>query len=445
MPTYGTTSAPYGTVGQQYGRAGRAAAVQAYADVYGGFPASRVACPALWQADASSWAGLAELGPWQDAQRTAILTDGYLQEDTLTFQVADVPAGRYYPGGADAAVLAPGALLRPQWTVTTPAGTRAWWGLPYRVRPVPVGPRDALGPGLIPVEAEDWCRANLAAWLPIQQLGPWRTLLWLKGAQLLAGMPTALGTDTLGALVLAVCWWASGGKVHVDAAWQTPPHVTEAELDAGTPADAPSPLQGDGFTGRDALAYLTQYLPFRVRYAADGWLSLQGGTARRDSGWALRCAGDDDVGGPFDVPFEDLTPGLQQAEYTSVHVYWLTETPAPGGTAIDVVPHAAALSTHPRLPDTGPYARPQAFYDRVAPGSSVHTADGARALLARYLGAADTPTVTLDSAIPAPPLGDEIYVDDPPRAQGWYAVQQIGQPFGPGPQTWSLSWRAGGA
>ena len=62
------------------------------------------------------------------------------------------------------------------------------------------------------------------------------------------------------------------------------------------------------------------------------------------------------------------------------------------------------------------------------------------------LGAADTIAVTLDSALPAPPLGDEFRALAPPHIDGWYALTQITQPLGEAaPQQWAGAWRAVGA
>jgi hypothetical protein len=102
---------------------------------------------------------------------------------------------------------------------------------------------------------------------------------------------------------------------------------------------------------------------------------------------------------------------------------------------------AEAVSSHPRFPDSGYYAQRKLYRDRAGVGAA--TAQGiVDAFVAQQLAGADKLTVELDNAIPAPPLGDEVRVYDPPRADGWYAVTQVTQPLGLGAQSWQLEWRA---
>jgi hypothetical protein len=282
-------------------------------------------------------------------------------------------------------------------------------------------------------------------------------LVALKDAMVADGMPDTLG-NTMAALVHAVCWYVSDGRVAVMTDWDTPAYPTGVTLAAAV--DTPLSASGDAMTGAQALAWLYHFSPFRVCYAADGALEIWGGEARRDSGWVLACTPVSD-GGPLTVPWEKLTPHLEQPQYTSAAFWYVWEegiqSPPVGGTGTifgesgggggavgpPIIHHellAEASSTHPRFPDSGPYAQRKGFRDR-AMGSAITAQKIVDAFVAQQLAGADKLTIELDNAIPAPPLGDEVRVYDPPRADGWYAVTQVTQPLGLGAQSWQLEWR----
>lgn len=430
MATLG--SVKYGAA--KYGAAGQSASVDAFQALYGADVLMRRACVELWEAHASTLAGVAALPHYQEARRQAALADSFLQEETLTFAVAD-PAEVYWPGGVEADVLTPGALVRPRWEVTTPGGTETRWGLPYRVLPVPNAGQDSLGPGLLAVAADDWCRAALSQALPDASLTPLRQLVALKDDMVTnEGMPNP--GDTYMALCLAVAWYVSDGRASISSTWQSPTYPTGSAL--AEIVDAPVNPSGDALTGRQALAWLYPSAPFRLFYVpTTGYLELRGGTGRRDSGYVLSDGTAVPGAGPFVLPWERLTPNPQRPDWTSAEWWYRLES---GGVVTSTL-LAEYASPHPRFPDSGVYARRHVTIDRAGVGA----ATAQQAVQTRVLdaiGAADRWTVELDSAIPPPPLGDEIRVYDPPRINAWYAVVQVTQPLGDaGPQTWVLAWR----
>ncbi len=399
----------------------------------------RVACAEIWGWDPLTWLPTDQLDHVSDnATRSITLTDPGRQTETLTFDVlAPLTLS-----------LVEGDWLAVRWSVANPTNSTTYLGGVYRLTETPSADRDASGT-LYHVQAVDWFSYSALRGRSSSGWYPSTTLQQFVTAYVTASQPVIGTSDTLATWLAAFLWndSARGAEtvegVPMVAPWHVIPWTAFGPGSAAIPVGTDpgyNQITTPGTTARTG-DIVTWFWPqvggFTLSYAADGGLLLSG-VAPQESG--LYLTDDTTVLGTVPVPWETAQRTLQQAQYTRVE-YYLNETT---GLLLDFgfaqwagADHDIDFENTERIVDEGNPTTRSGFPSLTA---------YCNWRLSSYTGAADTLTLTLDSAFPPCPLGRLVAVTllapsgSDHGVAGWYRVVGWTQPLGVGQASVALQW-----
>jgi hypothetical protein len=461
----------------------------------------RAATTTVYQVEISDYSNLTALpSVGVGSRREAQLVNRRYQQETLRLVLND-PAG-YLPGGPLAGYVALSNALRVVWTVESAGGGPLTWQSPVYVNDsCPSRDDDALGGNPLTHTAVDWLTHVYRAEYSASGYMSWGRLQSDAAFQIGRGMPPIGGPDTVATYIAAQLWDKGALGLVIDPAWAgvdlrgapvapTPPADGGArdipELPGGHPGlfgDVPVLITNAGqpATWGDLFDYLWNYEPFRITYDSQGRPALRPGLLRRAGPWVV--SRDPAVGGLLALPWEQLSRAVRDASFTAVHYQMVANDPTgqdagAGGGGFPELPGSrrmfsgrgienrsdavglpvggfpmtvdygglavSASSVNPHRPGV---TKTQQITDRQ-PGTSTAPFGTANAyaayLLATELGAADTLSITADSAVPFYDLGDEVRIADGAIVNGWYRLTGVSQPLDESVGTLSAEWVADG-
>lgn len=208
---------------------------------------------------------------------------------------------------------------------------------------------------------------------------------------------------------------------------------------------------------REMLGQLVSTSPYMAVLGGDGKIHIRNPGARYVTPFVISCDASD--GGVIPLPMEDISRTPNQPEFTEVSTYTQVN-PLSDSTGKVINNGYYGLRSTAKAPSryqSGGVRREVVVWDTYIPssgrpfpgplvttdGSSLPWIDDGTAIprMLEIMAAADSISITTDSAFPYIKLGDEIRVSRP-GIRGYFTVNNISQPFNTSAMTIGASWRS---